>query len=302
MNSDILYAPIVEGEDGVVEVQLAPNHPGVNDPEYVARRGAIAGTSMTWKMGTPTPTIEYATTEDETWAAACGELAPLHEEYAAKEFLEGKEALGLPVDRVPQLGEVSANLEPLTGWTYGAAPGLVPLREFYAALAERVFHSTQYIRHHSEPLYTPEPDVVHEVVGHANQLAHPLFAKLTQAAGAATVRLEKDESVKFVADVFWFSLEFGVCREAGILKTYGAGILSSFGEMKAFRDMEIRPLHIGQMGRLEYDITEYQPVLFCAESMNELDDVVGGFFETVDDDMVDKLCAENPVEAAPTAK
>lgn len=295
MNEDLLYSPVSEGADGAVEVQLAPNHPGVNDEEYKSRRNSIAAAALRWTPGTPTPDIDYTDSEHDVWRVVCEELESLHAQYACAEYLQGKQELKLPTDRVPQLTEVTQLLSPLTGVTYAAAPGLVPLREFYAALAKRVFHSTQYMRHASEPLYTPEPDVVHEVIGHANQLAFPLFAELTEAAGLATTRLENDDSVKFVADVFWFSLEFGVVRQAGQVRAYGAGILSSFGEMKVFQDMEIRPLHIGQMGTLVYDITKFQPVLFCAASLTELNDVVGGFFASVTDDDVARLRAENPV-------
>ncbi len=95
--------------------------------------------------------------------------------------------------------------------------------------------------------------------------------------------------MKFVADVFWFSMEFGVIAEDGELKAYGAGILSSYGEMDEFRHMEIRPLDLRQMGTLAYDITAYQPVLFRAESLDHLEDVVGAFFESVTDDRVAAL-------------
>ena len=176
---------------------------------------------------------------------------------------------------MPQLDHVSARLRPLTGWGYRAAPGLVPLREFYADLGARTFNSTQYLRHGSEPLYTPEPDIIHEVIGHGNQLASPRFARLTEAAGRASLRLETEDAMKFVADVFWFSMEFGVIKEHGEVKAYGAGILSSFGEMDEFGHMEHRGLDLADMGTLAYDITEYQPVLFCAESLDELDDVAG---------------------------
>lgn len=300
MNEDALYAPILEADDGSVKVELAPNHPGLNDPEYCERRNLIAATSMTWQPGSPTPVVEYSEVEDHVWAVASEKLAGLHDEYAAKEYLQGKADLGLPVDRVPQLSEVSDSLRPLTGWSYGAAPGLVALRDFYKALSEKVFYSTQYLRHHSKPLYTPEPDIIHEVIGHANQLAFPAFAQLTQSAGAALTRMEDDAHAKFVADVFWFSMEFGVIWEAGVLKTYGAGILSSFGEMEAYRSMEIRPLHIGQMGMLEYDITEYQPILFAAESVGHLQDVVGEFFDSATDESIEHLMQENPREAAPS--
>jgi phenylalanine-4-hydroxylase len=188
--------------------------------------------------------------------------------------------------------EVSERLEPLPGWSYRAAPGLVPLREFSADLGDRTFNSTQYLRHPSQPLYTPEPDIIHEVIGHANQLASPRFAAITEAAGRASARLETDEAMQFVADVFWFSIEFGVIAEDGETKAYGAGILSSYGEMDEFGHMDIRPLDLHAMGTLNYDITAYQPVLFRAESLDHLEDVVGAFFAVVDDDLAARLRAE----------
>ena len=118
------------------------------------------------------------------------------------------------------------------GFRVEPVPGLVPTRRFYGALADRAFLSTQYIRHTSVPFYTPEPDIVHEVIGHGNMLASPRFAAITEAAGQASARLESDEAMQFVADVFWFSIEFGVIAEDGETKAYGAGILSSAGELQ----------------------------------------------------------------------
>jgi len=201
-------------------------------------------------------------------------------------------SVGLPTDRIPSLGGVSARLAPLSGWRYIPAAGLVPLREFYGALAERVFHSTQYIRHPEVPLYTPEPDLIHEVVGHGHLLATPTFGELHRKAGVATRRLSDEENVRFLSRVFWFSLEFGVVVEDGELRAYGAGILSSYGEIEEFRSMEHRSLDIVEMGSVDYDITHYQPVLYRAESVDEVAEVVGGFFETCTDESIAELRAE----------
>src|SRR3954471_287246 len=279
-----LYSPVTQGQDGKVEVHLGADHPGFHDERYRARRNEIAAAAMAWSPGEPVPQIAYADDENGIWSTVSRELHVKHEKYAVREYLEAKERLGLPEDRVPQLDEVTTRLEPLTGFRYDPAPGLVPLREFYGSLADRVFHSTQYVRHPSEPLYTPEPDVIHEVIGHANMLASPRFAALKKAAGEAARRVETDDALQLIADIFWFTMEFGVMREDGELRAYGAGILSSYGEIEEFRGMEIRPLDLAEMGAIEYDITKYQPVLYCAESMGELEEVVGGFFETADDD------------------
>ncbi len=287
-----LYSAVTTEDDGTVRVHLSDNHPGLHDEAYLRRRGEIAAVSLAHRPGDPVPTVEYTEAEHAVWRTVSTELAPKHERYAHPEFLRGKAALDLPVDHVPQLHEVTERLLPLTGWSYTCAPGLVPLRDFYRDLGRRVFSSTQYLRHDSRPLYTPEPDILHEVVGHGNQLASPRFAAVTQAAGEATTRLETDEAVKFVADVFWFSMEFGVMADGDELKAYGAGILSSYGEMDEFRSMDIRPLDLVAMGTLNYDITAYQPVLFRAESVEHLEDVVGTFFETVDDDLAARLRAQ----------
>ena len=287
-----LYSAVTTDAHGQVEVHLGENHPGFTDPAYRARRGDIAAAALARRPGDPVPTIDYTDEEQGIWRLVSAELAPKHEKYAHSEFLAAKAALGLPTDHVPQLTEVSERLEPLTGWRYQSAPGLVPLREFYADLGRRTFNSTQYLRHPSQPLYTPEPDIIHEVIGHGNQLASPRFAAITEAAGRASERLESDEAMQFVADVFWFSIEFGVIAEDGETKAYGAGILSSYGEMDEFRKMDIRPLDLRVMGTLNYDITAYQPVLFRAESLTHLEDVVGGFFSTVDDELAARLRAE----------
>jgi phenylalanine-4-hydroxylase len=284
-----LYSPVSENEDGSVTVQLAKDHPGACDPAYRERRNHIAARALAWTPGEPLPRIEYTEAEHEVWRIVSRELAPKHAKYACRDFREAAAALELPTDRIPQLDEVTAGLQPLTGWSYHAAAGLVPLREFLGALGDRVFHSTQYTRHGAMPLYTPEPDLIHEVIGHGNLLAGPRFAAIKREAGLAAQRVETDEALQFLADVFWFTIEFGVMREEGEVRAYGAGILSSYGEIEEFRGADLRPLDLLEMGTLEYDITKYQPVLFCADGMGELEDVVGGFFAGFDDETPDRL-------------
>jgi phenylalanine-4-hydroxylase len=284
-----LYSPVTRDDDGTVEVHLGKDHPGFNDPAYRERRNAIAASAMTWRPGEPIPHVDYSAAEHEIWRLVSNDLHAKHLTYACREYLDGKEQLGLPEDRIPQLDEVTAGLRPLSGFEYVCAPGLVPLREFYGALADRHFHSTQYVRHPAQPLYTPEPDVIHEVIGHGNLLGSPRFAEIKRLAGEAVRRVETDAAVQFIADVFWFSMEFGVVHEGGELKAYGAGILSSCGEIEEFRSVEIRPLDIAEMGSIDYDITRYQPVLYAADSLAHIEDVVGGFFAGADDETPHRL-------------
>jgi phenylalanine-4-hydroxylase len=217
-----LYAPVTRSGEGDVTVHLSDNHPGAVDPDYRARRNALAALAMEWQPGTPPPVATYTEAEHDVWRTVCGELHGLHERLACAVYLEGKQRLGLPESRIPQLTEVNELLGPLTGFRYVPAAGLVPLLDFYGSLADGIFHSTQYVRHHSVPLYTPEPDVLHEVFGHGNCLAHDRFARLYRLAGEAARRVRSTDALEFVSKVFWFSLEFGVVRERGEVRCYGA--------------------------------------------------------------------------------
>jgi phenylalanine-4-hydroxylase len=285
-----LYSPVT-GDGGEVRVHLGEDHPGVNDAGYRDRRDRIAAAALAWEPGTSPPRIDYTEAEHEVWRTVFRELGPKYEHYACRAFRDAVEALALPRERIPQLDEVSAGLRPLSGFSYVPAAGIVPLEEFYGSLADRRFHSTQYVRHPDAPLYTPEPDLIHEVIGHAHLLADPDFAELNRLAGEAARRMETGEGLQMVADVFWFTIEFGVLTEGGELRAYGAGILSSYGEIEEFRGMETRPLDFAEMARIDYDITTYQPVLFGAESMSQLVDEVGAFFACCDDATAERFAA-----------
>ena len=189
--------------DGMI-VELAGDHPGVADPDYRQRRDTIAAAALGLEPGEEARDIEYTSAETETWVTAASALRALHVGLACRPYLDGAERLDLPTEAVPQLAEVSRRLQRLTGWRFHASPGLAPIREFYGALAERRFLSTQYVRHPSVPLYTPEPDVIHELVGHANGLAEPRFADLYAVAGAAGRRRRarrRDRLAAVLADV-----------------------------------------------------------------------------------------------------
>ena len=111
----------------------------------------------------------------------------------------------------------------------------------------------------------------------------------------AARRLAGEDSLRFLSRVFWFTLEFGVVMEEGRLRAYGAGILSSSGEIAQFEHMQLRPLNLLEMGTADYDITRYQPVLYRAESVAEIEAVIGGFFDTCTDESIKELCREHAV-------
>jgi phenylalanine-4-hydroxylase len=272
--------------------ELPEDHPGFSDPAYRARRARIAEVGAAYHRGDPIPDVTYSAEEDEVWRVVSAELADKHRKYACDEYLVGADRLVLPTQRVPQLREVDERVHGLTGFHINPVPGLVPTRTFYGSLAVRTFLSTQYIRHHSAPFYTPEPDIIHEIVGHANMLASPVFAELYEMAGRASLRATTDASLDVFSRVFWFTLEFGVVYEDGAVKAYGAGLLSSYGEIEAFRDAEIRPWDLHTMATQDYDITHYQPVLFAAASLEQMLADLHAFFSSYDDKARDRLLAQ----------
>ena len=252
-------------------VQLDPDHPGFRDAAYRARRNAIARLALQYQGG-EVPRIDYTAEEHATWRSVWSNLAPLHERYASREYREAAEVVRLDREAVPQLADVNAALG--TGFCLRPVAGLVGDRTFLGYLARDTFLATQYMRHPSRPLYTPEPDVVHELIGHAPSFFQPGFVRLNRAFGRAAERASGDDLAR-VARVYWYTLEFGVCRERGGLRAYGAGLLSSFGELGAFEQRaELRPLDLQAMAAMPYDPTDYQRTLFVAPSFAEMADRV----------------------------
>ena len=234
--------------------------------------------------------VDYDDVEHAVWRDVARELAPLHERHACRGVPPREGAArtaGRPHPPARRGLRVCWRRSPVSATS--RPPGWCRCATFYESLADGSFHSTQYVRHHSVPLYTPEPDVIHEVVGHANCLASERYAALYRAAGEAARRVQSAEALEFVSRVFWFSLEFGVLHEAGELKVYGAGILSSYGELGDYQGMKVRPLDFGAMGRADYDITAYQPVLYAARSFSHVEDEIGGFFAHCTDDSISEL-------------
>ncbi len=251
-------------------VQLDPDHPGFRDPEYRARRNAIARIAMSYRPGSPIPTAPYTALEHEVWKTIWEVLGPVHREHACNEYLDCLERLAFDADRIPQLDEVSRKVEAISGFRLEPVAGLVEPRVFLESLARGVFLSTQYIRHHSTPLYTPEPDVAHEIIGHAVTLASPRLAELNRLFGEAVSRTDVPSELDRLSRVYWFTIEFGVLRENGGIKAYGTGLLSSAGELAEMHKAELKPLDLDAAANNVYDPTHFQAVLFCAESFDEM--------------------------------
>ena len=255
-------------------VQLDPDHPGFRDADYRRRRNQIAQIALKYHPRDPIPDAPYTTEEHQVWATIWNALQPAHQLHACAEYRECLTKLNFEPDRIPQLREVNEKVQTISGFRLEPVAGLVQPRVFLENLADGVFLCTQYIRHHSTPLYTPEPDVVHEIIGHGVTLASEKLAELNRLFGKAVKRTQSAAALEELSRVYWFTIEFGVLREDGEIKAYGTGLLSSAGEMAEMHKAELRPFDLDAAASEKYDPTRFQPVLFCAESFASMYDTL----------------------------
>ena len=259
-------------------------HPGMSDPPYVSRRDAIVALAEGHEVGAPSPQVAYTEREHETWRRVHAALTAVQEDTVCRAVLRARDAAPIPADHVPQHAEVGDRLHELTGFRFTLAGGLVPDKRFLGAMARGYFHAVQYVRHPAMPLYTPEPDVVHDVYGHGTHLSSPWFADLYRLVGAAAARVHSADALDLISRVYWFTLEYGVAFERGEVKAYGAALLSSYGELGRLHDADIRPWAVERVVTTPYAAAGYQPVLYAARSLDHVADALHDFLDEYDED------------------
>lgn len=261
--------------------QLDIDHPGANDMEYRARRDYIASCSKKFRETGVITDVDYNAREQRVWRYVAEELEELQQKYASPFYLRAKKNLGISTYHIPQLSEMNRRLKELTGFRLAPIEGLVETRGFLSWLSYRVMLCTQYIRHHSHPAYTPEPDIVHEAIGHIPMFTNPAFADFSQFIGHGA-RIATDEQLEQLGRLYWFTVEFGLVEHEGDIKAYGAGLLSSFGELEhAFSDqVERRPFDLETVINHEYTYSDMQPILYVVPSYAELKEVTRKYIES----------------------
>ena len=280
MRSDDPAKDTVLGTGGERDlVRLDPDHPGFRDPAYRARRDEIARLALDYREGEPPPPVDYTDREHAVWSTVWENLEPLHRVRAVREWRQGAAELALDTRRVPQLAEVDEQLKRAPGIQMLPVAGLISARGFLSALGRGIFLSTQYMRHPSMPLYTPEPDIVHELVGHATSFFDPDVVRLSRLFGEAALVADAETLVQ-IERMYWYTLEFGLAREGGDVKAYGAGLLSSYGELGGFESRsKLLPFDRATVAATPYDPTSYQKVLFVAKSFRQMAREVGDWLE-----------------------
>jgi monomeric phenylalanine-4-hydroxylase len=262
--------------------ELHLDHPGASDEEYRKRRDHIASLSKKFRETGVITDVDYTEQEQGIWRHVAGRLEELHQKHASPFYLKAKKDLGISNDRIPQLSEMNRRLKELTNFRLAPIEGLVDTRAFLSWLSWRTMLSTQYIRHHSRPEYTPEPDIVHEAIGHIPMFTNANFADYSQFIGHGA-RVANDKQLEELGRLYWFTVEFGMVEHEGEVKAYGAGLLSSFGELEhAYSDnVERRPFDLEQVINTPYDYSEMQPILYVIPSYAELKEVTRQYIGSI---------------------
>lgn len=216
----------------------------------------------------------YTSEQHAIWSELVSRRMPQLEKHACAAYMEGFELIGLQADRLPELRKVSARLQPRTGWNSTAVSGFLPADAFFEMLAARKFPTTTWIRSREAMEYTPEPDIFHDVFGHVPMHAHPVFADFLERYGKVCAGLTDAEDLERMGRLFWFTVEFGVIREAGEIKVYGSGLISSHGEcthvVERGAGLEIRDFDVDQVLKTPVDVSKMQPVLYAIESFEQI--------------------------------
>ena len=214
----------------------------------------------------------YAPAEHATWRRLFARQSALLPTHAATAFRAGLDRLGFD-QGIPHFDTVSETLREATGWTLVAVPGLIPEAAFFDHLAHRHFPVTRWIRRPEELDYIVEPDIFHDAFGHVPLLTQPDFADVLEAYGRLGAEAERIGALRPLARFYWHMVEFGLIREHGALRAYGAGILSSTAETRhATEGKAPRRLRFDawRVLRSEYEIDTLQPTYFVIKDYAEL--------------------------------
>ena len=215
----------------------------------------------------------YTPEDHAVWKTLFERQSQLLPGRACEAFVQGMRALPIAADQIPDFRRLSEVLMKRTGWQVVAVPGLVPDDVFFDHLANRRFPAGNFIRRADQLDYLEEPDVFHDVFGHVPMLMHPVMADYLQAYGQGGLRAQRLGRLENLARLYWYTVEFGLLREAGQLRIYGAGIVSSYSETRFSLDSDspnrIR-FELERVMRTRYRIDDFQECYFVLDDLDEL--------------------------------
>jgi len=215
----------------------------------------------------------YTEEHHKVWELMFQEQMSILENRATKNYLEGIKAIEFEFNKIPRFTDVNALLQKLTGWQVYEVPGIIDNKPFFELLTERKFPATTWIRSMAQLKYIEEPDMFHDVFGHVPLLSEPYFAVFFQkVAEIALDYIDNPTAIELMARVYWYTIEFGLIKEDGQVKIYGAGILSSPGE--SVYSLSDEPVHhdfdLRKILETPYIRDKFQAEYFLIESYEQL--------------------------------
>lgn len=215
--------------------------------------------------------VLWSNIENETWNKLITRQNEIIKGRACREFIDGQKALGLSLDRVPDLSYVNKKLSDATGWAVEPVPAVIQPKEFFTLLSNKKFPAATFIRTPEELDYLQEPDIFHEIYGHTPLLTNDAYANYMEKFGKLALSVDSKDR-KRLFRLFWFTIEFGLVKTDEGLRAYGGGILSSIGETQycLTETPKKQPFSILDALRTPYRIDIMQPLYFVLESIDDL--------------------------------
>ncbi|HXH00754.1 MAG TPA: phenylalanine 4-monooxygenase [Xanthomonadaceae bacterium] len=221
------------------------------------------------------PWDDYTPTDHDTWARLFRPQREVLAGRACDEFLRAQDAMGLTPDAIPKFTELNRVLGGATGWQVIGVEGLLPELDFFDHLANRRFPVTWWIRKPEQIDYIAEPDLFHDLFGHVPLLMVPMFADYMAAYGRGGIKAHGigTEALQNLTRLYWYTVEFGLIKQAEGLRIYGSGIVSSKGE-SLYSLESPAPNRIAfdlqRIMRTRYRIDDYQKTYFVIDSFEQL--------------------------------
>ncbi|MBX3003044.1 MAG: hypothetical protein KF821_06780 [Anaerolineales bacterium] len=227
--------------------------------------------------------MAFSEEQNAVWQQLYARQLPNVQQFACRQYLQGLELLALPAEHIPQLKDLNAVITPRTGWsTVRTTVRYSDAVPWYHHFAKRQFLITDYMRGRHEMDFTPEPDMFHDIFGHLPFMVLPEYTALQDLFAPAFLRASaaQRENIKRLA---WFSTEFGLIQQAGEIKIFGAGLMSSFGEIQHVMagKTPLRPFSVANVIGYEKAIYTFNEVLFVIESIEALQTELAAYFDSL---------------------
>jgi phenylalanine-4-hydroxylase len=276
-----------------------PEPPVLEQPRRLESVQTERGSIPVYATGTvEQPWAQYSATDHAVWQQLYARQQALLVGRACDTFLAAQEKLRMPADHIPRFSDLNQILAAATGWQIVAVEGLLPELDFFTHLANRRFPVSWWIRRPDQIDYLEEPDLFHDLFGHVPLLMEPLFADYLQAYGQGGIKAHGlgPDALMQLARLYWYTVEFGLIRQADSLRIYGAGIVSSKGE-SIYSLESAAPNRLGfnleRIMRTRYQIDSFQQTYFVIDSFEQLIDATLADFTP----LYARLAGQNPIPA-----